>query len=187
MTMNQNKRTGPDVMKKLNRTALVTALLTGSLLLVGCGDDMSDLRAYVEEVKARKTAPPKAIPDIKPYESFAYPNHVKNPFDSSILASAPDVTNTNIPELEEERPREYLENFPLDSLDMMGTLEQANTLWALIKTPDGTIQRVTLENYMGQNNGKIIKITSTRLTLKEYIRDEFGGYIERETVVAISE
>jgi type IV pilus assembly protein PilP len=182
-----NKKTGPEAMNRFKGVKLVAALLAGSVLLAGCGDDMSDLRAYVEEVKARKTAPPKAIPDIKPYESFAYPNHVKSPFDASILASAPDVTNTNIPELEEDRPREYLENFPLDSLDMVGTLEQANTLWALIKTPDGTIQRVTLENYMGQNNGKIMKITPTRLTLKEYIRDEFGGYIERETVVAISE
>lgn len=185
--MHNDKRTRSIAMKPLKGHQLAAVLLISTALLAGCGDDMGDLRAYVEEVKARKTAPPRAIPDIKPYESFAYPNHIKNPFDASILASAPAPSDINIPEIEEDRPREYLENFPLDSLDMVGTLEQANTLWALIKTPDGTIQRVTLENYMGQNNGKIIRITSTRLTLKEYIRDEFGGYIERETDVAISE
>ena len=184
----KQKQTGPRTMTRISGHTLAAALLVSTALLTGCGDDMGDLRAYVEEVKARKTTPPRAIPDIKPYESFAYPEHAKDPFDAGILATAPtSPADVNIPELDEDRPREYLENFPLDSLDLVGTLEQANTLWALIKTPDGTIQRVTLENYLGQNNGKVIEITPTRLTLKEYIRDEFGGYIERETVVAISE
>ncbi|HDP88946.1 MAG TPA: pilus assembly protein PilP [Thioalkalivibrio sp.] len=174
-------------MKRIKGQHLVATLLVSTVLLAGCGDNMSDLRAYVDEVKARKTAPPKAIPDIKPYESFTYPDHTKNPFDTRILAAAPDPVNLNIPEIDADRPREFLESFPLDSLKLVGTLEQASTLWALIRTPDGTIQRVTHENYMGQNNGKIIEITPSRLTLKEYIRDEFGGYIERETAVAISE
>lgn len=181
------KQTGPRAMKRTKGQYLAVTLVLSTLLLAGCGDNMDDLRTYVDEVKARKTAPPKAIPDIKPYESFAYPEHTRNPFDSSILAATPAPVNLNIPEIDADRPREYLESFPLDSLKLVGTLEQANTLWALIRTPDGTIQRVTHDNYMGQNNGKIITITPTRLTLKEYIRDEFGGYIERETAVAISE
>lgn len=181
------KQTGPSAMKRTKGQYLAVTLVLGTLLLGGCGDNLDDLQAYVEEVKARKTAPPKAIPDVKPYESFTYPEHTRDPFDASILAATPAPVNLNIPEIDADRPREYLESFPLDSLKLVGTLEQGDTLWALIKTPDGTIQRVTHGNYMGQNNGKIIAITPTRLTLKEYIRDEFGGYIERETAVAISE
>ena len=174
-------------MKRSNISSLAILSLIGSFVLAGCSDGMDDLRSYAEEVKARKMAPPRAIPDIKPYESYQYPSHVRDPFDASILATAPNLTDTTIPELEADRPRQYLESFPLDTLRMMGTLELEGTLWALIRTPDGTIQRVQVGDYMGQNVGKILKITPSRLTLREYIRDEFGAYLERETVVAISE
>ncbi len=156
--------------------------------LAGCAGDMSDLQVYVEKVKVQKSTGIKPIPEIKPYESFQYPNHTKDPFDTAILAAAPPPTQARTGvQIDETRPREFLESFPLDTLRMVGTLEQQETVWALIRTPDGTIQRVTVGNYMGQNNGEIMQIFETSVTLKEYVPDGFGGYLEREGSIAVSE
>jgi type IV pilus assembly protein PilP len=70
---------------------------------------------------------------------------------------------------------------------MVGTLNQGGTDWALVQTPDGTIQRVTSGNYMGQNYGKITQISDASIMLREIVPDGFGGYMEREGSVALSE
>ncbi len=170
--------------KKIIPYALIGSIALGTLS--GCGDEMSDLRIYVDEVKARKTRKIEPIPEIIPYDNYVYPEHLVDPFDATIIASAPDPTE-NILQFDPDRPPEFLESFPLDTLRMVGTLEQKTTLWALIKTPDGTIQRVKQGNYMGQHNGKIIEISEASLKLQEYIPDGFGGYVEREGSIAISE
>lgn len=181
--------------RRLHRTRLHRALrlagaAAGALLLSACAGDMSDLQAYVEEVKARPGRPIEPIPEIRPFEGFAYPGHQTNPFDPGLVATAP-ATAAGRPDsgvtIDPDRPREYLESFPLDTLRMVGTLEQQGQLWGLIRTPDGTIQRVTQGNYMGQNYGKIIHLDETGITLREIIPDGFGGYMERETSVALSE
>lgn len=167
------------------RTTLLGLFTLGAL--AGCADEMSDLKIYVEEVKARTTRKIEPIPEITPYVNFTYPQHSIDPFDASIIASAPEPGKTPGVQIDTDRVPEFLESFPIDTLRMVGTLEQDKTLWALIKTPDGTIQRVKKGNYMGQHNGKITEITEAQLKLKEYVPDGFGGYLEREGSVAISE
>lgn len=169
------------------RGAVVVALL--GVFVVGCAGGMSDLESYAKEVKARKAAPIEPIPEIKPFESFQYPDHLMDPFDPTLVASnvanrAPGEGQVSI---DPNRPREYLESFPLDTLRMVGTLAQAGTEWALIQTPDGTIQRVKAGNYLGQNYGKILQISDASIVLREIIPDGFGGYMERESSVALSE
>ena len=86
-----------------------------------------------------------------------------------------------------DRPTEPLEEFPLDSLRMVGTLEQREDQWALINDTDGTIHRVQPGNYAGQNHGKIIRITDFEIELTEIIPDGIGGWVERQSSIAISE
>jgi len=85
------------------------------------------------------------------------------------------------------RPREPLEEYPLDSLRMVGILELKGTRWALIKTPDETIHRVRVGNYMGQNHGRITRITETQVDLIEIVPDGLGGWMERKAQVALVE
>lgn len=176
--------------RRVHRILRLAGVAAGALLLSACAGDMSDLQAYVEEVKARPGRPIEPIPEIRPFEGFAYPGHDTNPFDPGLVANA-SVTEAGASDggvtIDPDRPREYLESFPLDSLRMVGTLERQGRLWGLIRTPDGTIQRVTQGNYMGQNHGKIIQLDETGITLREIIPDGFGGYKERETSVALSE
>ena len=85
-----------------------------------------------------------------------------------------------------ERSREYLEDFPLDSLRMVGTMELGGTNYALVQTPAGIIERVVPGNYIGQNDGRIVRVTESEIELVEIISDGIGGYLEREAAVVLT-
>ena len=84
------------------------------------------------------------------------------------------------PRPDPNRRREELEQFPLDTLRMVGVLEQYNETWGLVQSKEKTIYRVQPDNYMGQNHGKITRINEESIELTELIPDGIGGYIERQ-------
>ena len=70
---------------------------------------------------------------------------------------------------------------------MVGTLDIGETTYGLVQTSDGLIHRVIPGNYMGQNDGRIVDITESEITLVEIISDGIGGYIERDAAVSLSD
>ena len=166
-------------------------LITLSILLTGCGREMRDLEDYVEEVKSREPPGIDPIPEVKPYQSFKYQaNNARNPFDASIFQAkiVQNIRKSNSTiSPDPNRTPEFLENFPLDTLRMVGTLEQSGTLWALIQTPEKTIQRISIGSYLGQNNGKVLKVSDAGIQLEEIIPDGFGGWRKRDGSIALSE
>jgi type IV pilus assembly protein PilP len=90
------------------------------------------------------------------------------------------------PRPDPNRRREELEQFPLDTLRMVGILEQNNEIWGLVQSKEKTIYRVQPDNYMGQNHGKINRITEDQIELTELIPDGIGGYIERRATLALA-
>ncbi|MES0874846.1 pilus assembly protein PilP [Sinimarinibacterium thermocellulolyticum] len=164
---------------------IVPTLLTTTLALGACSDDMSDLRREVAAIKARTSTNIPPIPQPKQFESFAYvPDGRRDPFVAVVETSRQAVSG---PRPDMNRNREPLEEFPLDALRMMGTISTPKGVFALIKAPDEVIHRVTVKNYMGQNYGQIVSITPTEVTLLELIEDGFGGWTQRTAVVALSE
>ena len=85
------------------------------------------------------------------------------------------------------RRREALEAFPLDALKMVGTLAQKDGVWAIIKAPDGLVYRVTRNNYLGQNYGRITKISEDKVELVEIVPDGLGGWQERRASLVLAE
>ncbi|HEV7165287.1 MAG TPA: pilus assembly protein PilP [Gammaproteobacteria bacterium] len=174
-------------------TRLVLAALALSTLagLAGCGDRMGDLREYTNEVKARKGGRIEPPPQIKPFETFIYNDgDQRSPFMPQLEALASNAAkNTSTTGLHPDfnRNREYLEQFPLDGLKMVGTLTVSGTLFALVKDSDNILHRVNDGNYMGQNYGKIISITDSEIKLREIVPDGQGGWSERVTTVTLSE
>ena len=166
-------------------------LIIFGLLISGCGREMRDLEDYVEEVKSREPPGIDPIPEVKPYQSFKYQAHnARNPFDATIFQAkiVQNIRKTNSTiSPDPNRTPEFLENFPLDTLRMVGTLEQSGTLWALIQTPEKTIQRISTGNYLGQNNGKVLKVSDAGIKLEEIIPDGFGGWRKRDGSIALSE
>jgi type IV pilus assembly protein PilP len=85
------------------------------------------------------------------------------------------------------RRKEPLEGYSLDSLRMVGTLEQYQTRWALIMTPDGMLHRVRPGNYLGRNDGKIIRIDPTELLLTEIVEKRPGEWDQRRASMALKQ
>ena len=172
----------------VNPLVLVISIVT---LLAGCGREMRDLEDYVEEVKSREPPGIDPIPEVKPYQVYKYQaSNERDPFDTSIFTAKivekirkPNSTVSPDP----NRTPEFLENFPLDTLRMVGTMEQRGSLWALIQTPEKTIQRISTGNYLGQNNGKVIEVSDAGIQIEEIVPDGFGGWRKRDGSIALSE
>jgi type IV pilus assembly protein PilP len=171
------------------RILMVTAVAAG---LAGCSDNpTSDLVDYAEKVKNQQVSRIEPLPEFRPYESFTYAaSDLRDPFTVPTFSNQqalalPTAKNGINPDF--DRPREPLEEFPLDSLRMVGTLEQNDANWALINDTDGTIHRVQAGNYAGQNFGKITRVSEFEVELTEIVPDGIGGWMERQATIAISE
>ena len=162
-----------------------TSLLAAALMLAGCSSDMDELQQKVAEIKARPGERIEPLPEIKPYESFTYAAaSLRSPF----VPSAParnDVASAVRPDV--KRPREFLEQFPIDTMTMVGTLQLQGRTYGLVQGRDGLVHRVLPGNFMGQNDGRVISITATKISIIEIIPDGVGGYIERPAALALNE
>ncbi len=167
------------------QSKLIPLAIVAMVGLSGCSDDMSELQQKVAEIKARPGDRIEPLPEIKPYESFAYAaSTLRSPF----VPSAPvrnDVASSVRPDI--KRAREFLEQVPLDTLKMVGTLDLKGRSFGLVQGKDGLVHRVAPGNYMGQNDGRVLSVTNTRISLIEIVPDGVGGYIERPAALALSE
>jgi type IV pilus assembly protein PilP len=155
--------------------------------LTACGGGSDDLDQYINEVKARPGGRIEPLPEITPYEIFSYmadKQGLRSPFRPDTPQAAGGGTG---PRPDDDRSREYLESFSLDSLGMVGTLHINDTMYGLVQTSDGLIHRVIPGNYMGQNDGRITEISESEIALVEIISDGIGGYIERDAAVGLSD
>ena len=85
------------------------------------------------------------------------------------------------------RSREFLEQFPLDTLSMVGTMTVGGTYYGLVQTPDTLVHRVQMGNYVGQNDGRIVSINEDEIEVIEIVADGIGGYIEREASIGLDD
>ena len=163
-----------------------TLLIAGMLLLAGCAqDEFSDLREFMAQTGATAQPPLESLPTVKPQETFSYePGEQPDPFEPRSLKPAKDGGGMQ-PDL--SRPREALEQFPLDGLRMVGTLSKANQKYALVRTPEGTLFRVKKGDHMGQNFGLVINITETSIELRETVQDGVGDWTESKAMLALQE
>jgi len=160
----------------------IVAMLSGLAACSGQGD----LHEWVSQVKARKGAPLPALPVVKTFETYIYQDQDKrDPFEP-----APPQANsldTAGPHPDQNRPREPLEAFPLDSLKMVGTIGAKGSVEALVKDPQGVIHQVHVGDYMGQNYGHVAQVTPGEIDLVELVPNGSGGWMERDATVALGE
>ena len=160
-------------------------LLCAALLVACSGNQHGDLEAYVEEVKSRKSGRIPALPEVKPYEIYAYQAHnYRDPF-TTYIDEVPADSGANRPDV--NRKREALEQFPLDTLSFVGHLEKSGVRWGLISAPDKSVYRVQVGNYLGKNYGEILAISETAIEIKEVIPDGAGGWVDRKASLSLSE
>jgi type IV pilus assembly protein PilP len=172
------------------RKRIVVALMAATLSACG-GGDLSDLREWVASVKKRQKGVVEPLPEIKTVEPFVFkPEDLRDPFIQNEKGEQQEETSRssdNGIHPDTARAREDLESYELDSLRMVGTINQGGVLWGLVKAVDGTIHRVRVGNYIGRNFGKIIRIKDGEIELLEIIPDSPGGWRERKQTLALTE
>ena len=163
----------------------IVSLVILAAVTSSCSKDNSDLHTFIAETKSKHVGSVQPLPQFKPYKNFAYSAaELRDPFEAAFEEEQKaDAESSLRPAV--QRPKEPLESFPLDTLRMVGILEQNEQVWGLIKDPNNVVHRVQAGNYAGQNEGQIISVTEQQIDLIEIIPDGLGAYIEREASLAI--
>jgi len=168
---------------------LLVALLT-SLLLVACsGEEFGDLKAELKEKTKDLRGKIDPLPVVKPYEPVPYKAFDEpDPFSAAKIELVTKSASTGGGGLKPDlnRPKEPLEAYPLESLKMVGVLQQKKANFALVKADSG-LYRVRVGNYMGQNFGLITMITESQVELRELIQDAGGDWTERQSTLQLQE
>jgi len=156
--------------------------------LAGCSSDgLQDLRDFVKNAYANQKPKVEPLPEIKMQETFAYSAEgLADPF-AAFNLKPQSQRNAGGPRPDPNRRKEPLEDYPLDSLKMVGTLMRGKQAWAIIQAPDGTVYRVQVGDHMGQNSGMVNKITEDKVDLVELIQSAAGDWVEREASLALVE
>ena len=189
----------------MSRQWLLAVSGATALLLFGCDRNMTDLESYVAEVTARQSSDIEPAPKINPYIGFDYDaSGRRDPFTPPTGIASREVTRNEpkvdnkpraINELEltddrpdEDRERGDLEYMPLDAIRIVGIVQWEGKPWAMVRSSEPYVYRVTVGDYLGQNYGKIIDISPRGVQLRELIRDGFGAWRLRvATIVANTE
>ncbi len=170
----------------------ILVIVMFSLALFSCNQDKSDLDRFFTDSKSIPAKQIEPLPEINSPEIFIYEaDDLRDPF-SNDLEILETLNKDEVPLVVGDGPdlnrrKETLENFPLDSLYMVGTYNQDDTFWGLIEDAEKVIHRVSLAEHMGQNFGEIISITEDKIDVSEWVSDGLGGWIKRKASIALRE
>ncbi len=178
-----------DSKPRATKPALTTLVLLA--LLAGCTAETEELQQWID-VQRREVRP--SVTPLTPPKKFdpqAYlAGQAVEPFSPQKLSVALKLETRQQPNSllasEMTRRREPLEAFPLDSMSMVGSVNKQGKPFALLKV-DSLLYQVKAGDYLGQNYGRITKITETEIAVREVIQDAAGEWIERPAVLLLQE
>jgi type IV pilus assembly protein PilP len=165
-------------------------VLAGLALLAACGgEEQSELRQELANMTKDLRGRVDPLPQVRSYEPVPYRGEsMLDPFVPGRIVVSQAATGGGgggvQPDL--NRPKEPLEAFPLEALQMVGTLEQNKATYALVRA-GSNLFRVKKGNYMGQNFGVITAIDEGQISLKEVVQDSGGDWVERNATLQMSE
>lgn len=187
----------PDLTPYLRNTKLPVRLVaTGAavVLLAACGTaDQDEIQRWMTEQRTVIKPKVQPLPEPKKFTPEAYTaDNRTDPFSNQKLQQALKRESTTAtsnaaliaPEL--NRRKEVLEAYPLDAMSMVGSLVRDGKPVALLKV-DNLIYQVKVGDYLGQNYGKVLKITETEVGLREIVQDPGGEWIERAAALQLQE
>lgn len=160
------------------------------LMLAGCGSDIEELRQWMEQ--QRKETKPSVTPLLPPKKFLPQPydsGSTVDPFSAQKLSVAikQEAAQPNsLLTAEINRRKEPLEAYPLDNMSMVGSLTRDKQRYALLRV-DNLLYQVKAGDYLGQNFGRITKISETEITLREVVQDTAGEWIERTSTLQLQE
>lgn len=158
--------------------------------VAGCagGDDYADLREFMGEVNSRPVPPIEPLPPFEQVAPFAYQaSNQRSPFEPPVVVKRVEREQGGpkvVPDF--DRVRQYLEQYAIASLHMVGTLAQGAAVYGLVQDGDGGVHRVQAGDYMGTDHGRIQEIEEGSIELIEIVPDGTGGWVERARTVSLA-
>jgi len=177
-------------MKTLISSRMAAAVACAALLAACGGEEHGDLKQELNQLTKDLRGKVDPLPQVKPYEPVPYKGEsLLDPFVPGriVVALTPGTGGGGggiQPDI--NRPKEPLEGFPLDAIQMVGTLTQNQETFALVKAGPN-LYRVKKGNYLGQNFGLITAIEETQISLKEVVQDSGGDWVERSGMLQMLE
>lgn len=167
----------------------VALTVAASVLLAACGGDSAyrDIDMFMDETKARPVGQIPPIPPFKAYKAFNYSaSGLRSPFVRPVEAKqVARLSGSASVKPDFNRKQEYLEQFSLDSMRMVGSLEIDGVRWALIRDSEDSVHRVRKGNFLGRNHGRIIESNENHIVIIEIVSDGAEGWIERPRTLEI--
>lgn len=166
----------------MKKTLNILIYLSITLALTGCIQSNEDLQDWMLTESAKLKGNVEPLPAVIPFVplDFVDDGHA-DPFAPKRSLTA----GTNAPD--QNRKKEFLESFALDSLSMVGIVIKNNTTFALVKSPDGNVNVLKQGNYIGRNYGQILKITNEQISIKEVFQNSNGEWNERDGTLNLQE
>lgn len=165
------------------RTPHMIALVAAATLLAGCGDGgVGETRAWMAQVEKRTVSKVKPLPEPKTFQPHGYnPREALDPFDPNKLLGelarmAQASPNANQPDL--NRPKEPLEMVPLDTMRMVGTMQKGGVKFAMLQV-ERSLYRIRPGQRLGQNYGRVSRISDDAVEIRESVQDATGDWVER--------
>ena len=169
--------------KRKNNWLLVGLACLAASALAGCSSKNAELEQFIAETEREPGGRVEPLPELKPYESYAYESaSMRSPF----MPGGSGAGSSGALRPDSRRNREFLEQFSLDTLRMVGTLRLSDRTYGLIKTKDGLVHRVLPGNYLGQADGRVTEISPSKISVVEIVPDGLGGYMERPASLALN-
>ena len=159
---------------------VIAPALALAALLAGCGDrDEQEVRQWMKEVEASTHVAVKPLPEPKTFVPFAYASAGQpDPFNPNKLVTEGAQAKPGIGAPDQNRRREFLEGFPLDTMKMVGTLQKGGAIVALVQI-DRAVYQVRPGQHVGQNYGLVTAVTESAVNVKETVQDASGEWTLR--------
>ncbi len=173
---------------KINLRQLQVAVFI--FLLAGCSSpEYTDLDDFMDQVRQEPQGVIAPIPIFKTYKAFRYnAAAMRSPFEVPVkIREIANLSMSSNVKPNAKRAKELLENFNIEAISMVGTLEQQGTVWALVDDGSGSVHQVLSGNYLGKNHGRIVDIRHDSLALIEIIANGPDSWIERPRTLKLKE
>ena len=176
--------------RSTRRLVRLTLATLGATALVGCGAELDELQQWMEQQRreVKPNVPPLQPPKKFDPQPYAAADAVE-PFSTQKLTVAlkrDERVPSSLLAGELKRRKEPLEAYPLDNMNMVGSVTKQGLPFALLRV-DGLLYQVKVGDYMGQNYGRVLRISDTDLVLREVVQDAAGEWIERNSTLQLLE
>lgn len=174
--------------RPLTRGLAALGLVAVAALLAGCEADRAELQSWMDETRRNTPAITQKISEPKKFERFVYQAADEtDPFSVAKMRVAGATVAgraSNGLQPDSTRRREPLEAFPLDNLKLVGNLRQGSANVALLQA-DTAVFQVRVGNYVGQNFGRVLRISESEVAIRETVQDAAGDWVERDTALQL--